>query len=74
MIRVMKAMRVRWAGHVARIGNINIFKVSVVIYKGTTPLGGPADLCKGSTFIRMDVKGTGYEDAGCIHLDQGMDP
>jgi len=42
IIRVIKSMRIRWVGHVARMGEIvNEYKISVGKHEKKTPLGRP---------------------------------
>ena len=42
IIRVVKSVRVRWEGHVARIGDrIGVYSVMVGRYEGRRPLGIP---------------------------------
>jgi hypothetical protein len=52
IIRQIKSRRMRWAGHVARMGEErNVFKVLVGKAKGKRPLGKPRRRCE--DVIRM---------------------
>jgi hypothetical protein len=55
-ISVMNPRRMRWAGHVARIGEKrNAYKILVVKPEGKRPLGRPR--CRWANNIRMDLGG-----------------
>jgi hypothetical protein len=42
IIRIIKSRRMRWAGHVARLGeNRNAYRILVGIPEGKRPLGRP---------------------------------
>jgi hypothetical protein len=42
IIRIIKSRRMRWAGHVARMGvKRNVYRLSVGKPEGKTPLGKP---------------------------------
>jgi hypothetical protein len=54
IIRVIKSRRTRLAGHVARLGEMNEYKIFVVEPEGKTPLGRPRSRWEGN--IRIDLK------------------
>jgi hypothetical protein len=63
IIRIIKSRRMRWAGHVARMGEkINAYRLLVGKPKGKRPLGRPRRRWVDN--IRMDLGevGWGYED------------
>ena len=60
---VIKSRRMRWAGHVARMGEgRGVYRVLVGKPEGKRPLGRPR--CRWEDNIRMDLQevGLGYED------------
>jgi hypothetical protein len=61
-ISVMKSMRMRWAGHVAHMGEM--------IPEGNRPIGKTSRRWEN---IRMDIREIGFEGVGCIHLAKGRD-
>jgi len=63
IVRVIKSRRMRWAGHVARIGEERrVYRVLVGKSEGRRPLGRPRCRCVDN--IRMDLQevGCGYRD------------
>ena len=71
-LRVIKSRRMRWAGHVARMGEgRGVYRVLVGKPDGKRPLGRPRRRWEDN--IRMDLQevGLGYED--WIGLAQGRD-
>jgi hypothetical protein len=57
--RQIKSRTMRWAGHVARIGEERkLYKVLVEKHEGRRPLGKPR--CRWENGIRMDVRETGW--------------
>ena len=63
IVRVIKSRRMRWAGHVARMGEgRGVYRVLVGKSEGKRPLGRPRRRWEGN--IRMDLQevGLGYED------------
>jgi hypothetical protein len=63
----MKSRRMRWAGHVARMGEeINLYKVLVGKPEGKRPLGRPRR--RWEVRIRMDLREIGWEDVEWVHL------
>jgi hypothetical protein len=58
IIRIIKSRRMRWAWHVARMGqNRNAHRYFVGKPKGKRPLGRPRQ--KWEDVIKMDVRGIG---------------
>jgi hypothetical protein len=58
IVRVMKSRRMRWAGHVARIGERrDIYRVSVGKPEGKIPLGRPRR--RWNDNIKMDLQDVG---------------
>jgi hypothetical protein len=41
IIRMIKSRRMRWAGHVARMGETNAYRILVAKPEGKRPLGRP---------------------------------
>jgi hypothetical protein len=73
VIRQIKSRRMRWAGHVARMGEgRNLYRVLVGKPEGKRPLGRPRRRCEDG--IKMDLReidwGGGME---WIHLAQDRD-
>jgi len=71
-VRVIKSRRMRWAGHVARLGEERgVYRVLVGKSEGKRPLGRPRRRCVDN--IRMDLQEVecGYMD--CIGLGQDKD-
>jgi hypothetical protein len=67
IIRIMKPRRMRWAGHVARMGQKrNAYKLLVGKPEGTKPLGRPRRRWLDS--IRMDRVEVGWGDVDWIGL------
>jgi hypothetical protein len=63
IIRQIKSRRIRWAGHVARMGMvIKLYKVLVGMSEGKRPLGRPRYRWKDG--IRMDLRDIGLEGCG----------
>ena len=63
IVRVIKSRRMRWAGHVARMGEgRGVYRVLVGKPEGKRPLGRPRRRWEDN--IRMDLQevGVGYED------------
>jgi hypothetical protein len=62
----------RWAGHVARIGEKrNAYRISVGKPEGKRPLGRPRR--KWADNIKMDVREIGWDGMGWIDLAQDRD-
>jgi hypothetical protein len=63
IVRVIKLRRMRWAGHVARMGEERgLYRVFVGKPVGKSPLGRPG--CRWMGYIRMDL-----QEVGCGYLD-----
>jgi hypothetical protein len=66
-IRIIKLRRMRWAGHVARMGEKrNVYRLLVGKAKGKRPLGRPRHRWVGT--IRMDLGEVGWSDVYWIGL------
>jgi hypothetical protein len=62
----------RWAGHVARIGEKrNAYRILVGKPEGNRPLGRPRRRWVGN--IEMDLRETGWDDMDWIDLPQNKD-
>jgi len=63
IVRVIKSRRMRWAGHVARIGEEReVYRILVGKPEGRKPLGRPRRRWVGN--IRMDL-----QEVGCGYMD-----
>jgi len=63
IVRVIKSRRMRWAGHVARMGEERgVYRVLLGKPEGRRPLGRPRHRWVGN--IRMDL-----QDVGCGYMD-----
>jgi hypothetical protein len=72
IIRQIKSRRMRWAGHVARMGEgRNLYRVLVVKPEGRRPLGRPRRRWEDG--IRMDLEEIGWGGVEWIHLAQDRD-
>ncbi|KAJ4433807.1 hypothetical protein ANN_16119 [Periplaneta americana] len=72
IIRNIKSKRLRWAGHVARMGESrNAYRVLVGRPEGKRPLGRPRRRWEDN--IKMDLREVGYEDRDWINLAQDRD-
>ncbi|KAJ4448734.1 hypothetical protein ANN_00125 [Periplaneta americana] len=72
IIRDIKSRRLRWAGHVARMGESrNAFRVLVGRPEGKRPLGRPRRRWEDN--IKMDLREVGYDDRDWINLAQDRD-
>jgi hypothetical protein len=72
IIRIIKCRRMRWAEHVARIGeNRNVYRLLVGKPEGTKPLGRPRR--RWVYNIRIDLVEVGLGDVDCIDLAQDRD-
>jgi hypothetical protein len=72
IIRMIKSRRIRWAGHVARIGEKrNAYKILVRKPEGKRPLGRPRRRWVDN--IKMDLREIGWDDMDCIELAQDRD-
>ncbi|KAJ4446407.1 hypothetical protein ANN_13103 [Periplaneta americana] len=67
-----KSRRLRWAGHVARMGESrNAYRVLVGRPEGKRPLGRPRRRWEDN--IKMDLREVGYDDRDWINLAQDRD-
>jgi hypothetical protein len=72
IIRQIKSRRMRWAGHVARMGEgINVYRVLVGKPEGKTPLETPRRRWEDG--IKMDLGEIVWEGVEWIHLAQDRD-
>jgi hypothetical protein len=72
IITIMKARRMRWAGHVARMREKrNAYRLFVGNPKGKRPLGTPKRRC--AVLVRMGLGEVGCGDVDCIGLAQDRD-
>jgi hypothetical protein len=71
-IRQIKSSRMRWAGHVARMGEeIKVYKVLVVNPEGRRPLGRPRRRWENG--VRMYLRKIGLGSVDWIRLSQDRD-
>ncbi|KAJ4447629.1 hypothetical protein ANN_09636, partial [Periplaneta americana] len=72
IIRNIKSRRLRWAGHVACMGESrNAYRVLVGRPEGKIPLGRPRHIWEDN--IKMDLREVGYDDREWINLAQDRD-
>jgi hypothetical protein len=72
VIRQIKSRRMRWAGHVARMGEgRNVYRVLVGKPEGKRPLERPR--LRWEDGIKMDLRETGWGGVEWIHLAQDRD-
>jgi hypothetical protein len=70
--RQNKSRRMRWAGHVARMGEgRNVYRVLVGKFEGKRPLGRPG--CRWENEIKLDLREVGWGVVDWIHLAQDRD-
>ena len=63
IVRVIKSRRMRWAGHVARIGEEKgVYRVLVGKPEGRRPLGRPRHRWMDNNRMDLQVVGCGYMD------------
>jgi len=63
IVRVIKSRRMRWAGHVSRMGEERgVYRVLVWKLEGRRPMGRPR--CRWMDNIRMDL-----QEVGCGYMD-----
>jgi hypothetical protein len=69
-VRVIKSRRMRWAGHVACVGEgRDVYRVLVGKPEGKRPLGRPR--CRWEENINMNFQEVGCRGMDCIELAQG---
>jgi hypothetical protein len=72
IIRVIKARRMRWAGHVTRMGEVRgAYNILVGKPERRRPLGRPRHRWEDD--IKMDPREIGFGDVDWIHLAQDRD-
>jgi hypothetical protein len=72
IIRKFKSRRMRWAGHVARMGEErNVYRVLIGKPEGKRPLGRPRH--KWENGIRMDLREIGWGSVDWLQLAQNRD-
>jgi hypothetical protein len=72
IIRTIKSRRLRWAGHVARMGEVrNAYNILVRKPEGRRPLGRPRRRWEDD--IKIDLREIGFGDVDWIHLAQDRD-
>jgi hypothetical protein len=72
IVRVIKARRMRWAGHVARMREVRgAYNTLVRRPEGRRPLGRPR--CRWEDNIKIDLREIGFGDVDWIHLAQDRD-
>jgi hypothetical protein len=72
IIRMIKSMRIRWAGHVARMGERrNAYRILVGKPEGRRPLGRPRRRWVDN--IKMDLREIGWDGIDWIDLAQDRD-
>jgi hypothetical protein len=70
IIKVIKARRMRWAGHVVCMGEVRgAYNILVGRPEGRRPLGRPR--CRWEDNIKIDLEEIGFGDVDWIHLAQG---
>jgi hypothetical protein len=72
IIRMIKSRRMRWAGHVARMGEkMNAYRILVGKPEGKRPLGRLRRRWVNN--IKMDLREIGWDDMDWIDLAQDRD-
>jgi hypothetical protein len=72
IVRVIKARRMRWAGHVARMGEVrSAYNILVGRPEGRRPLGRPRRRWEDN--IKLDLREIGFGDADWIQWAQDRD-
>jgi hypothetical protein len=72
IIRVIKSRWMRWAGHVARMGEKrNAYNIFLGKPEGKRPLGRPRRRWVDN--IKMDLREIGWDDVDWIHMAQDRD-
>jgi hypothetical protein len=72
IVRLIKARRMRWVGHVARMGEVRgAYIILVGRPEGRRPLGRPRRRWEDN--IKMDLREIGFGDVVWIHWAQNRD-
>jgi transcription termination factor 2 len=72
IIRMIKSRRMRWAGHVARMGETrNAYRILVGKPEVKKPLGRPRRRWVDN--IKIDLRAIGWDDMGCNDLAEDRD-
>jgi hypothetical protein len=72
IVRVIKARRMSWAGHVVRMGEVRgAYNILVGRPEGRRPLGRPRRRWEDNT--KMDLREIGFRDVDWIHWAQDRD-
>jgi hypothetical protein len=71
IVRVIKARRMRWAGHVAHGGVRGAYNILVERPEGRRPLGRPRRRWEDN--IKMDLREIGFGDVDWVHWAQDRD-
>jgi hypothetical protein len=72
IVRVIKSRRMRWAGHVARMGEVrNVYSIFIGKPEGRRPLGRPRRRWENN--IGMDLREIEFGDVDWIRLAQNRD-
>jgi hypothetical protein len=72
IIRIIKSRRMRWAGHVARMGEKrNVYRILVGKPEGKRPLGRPRHRWVDN--IKMDLREIGWDGVDWIDMAQDRD-
>jgi hypothetical protein len=72
IVRVIKARRIRWAGHVSRTGEVRgAYSIFAGRPEGRKPLGRPRSRWEDN--IKMDLREIGFGDVDWIHWAQDRD-
>jgi hypothetical protein len=68
---MIKSRRMRLAGHVARMGKMNVYRILLGKPEGKISLGRPRRRWVGN--IKMDLRRIGWDGMGWIDLAQDRD-
>jgi hypothetical protein len=71
IIRMIKSGRLKWAGHVARMGEKNAYRILVGKPEGKRPLGRPRRRWVDN--IKMDLRERGWDGVDWIDMAQDRD-
>jgi hypothetical protein len=72
VVRVIKARRMRWVGHVAHMGEVRgAYNISVGRPEGRRPLGRPRRRWEDN--MKLGLREIGFGDVDWIHLAQDRD-